>query len=205
MGLCSGLSFGVPSAFLGATSDIGTMGVVATVGGFIDWAQSHPWWVVGAFVVGAVLVCMLAGPAGPVPGGLLATLLYATLGGSLGVGMLYGASSLFNVRLGRPEGPPEQRMRLPISRVLIVYDPNTPTSLRVEMESEGGKEQEVWTPDSLLEEVCALASRTARDGRGERNLSLAFKGVPQPLQDTILEELRVHDVNVRIEEPVGKH
>jgi len=56
------------------------------LGNGLDWATSNPWYVVGIFAVLCIGAFLLAGPAGPLAGGWLATVGYASLAALLTAG-----------------------------------------------------------------------------------------------------------------------
>jgi len=182
-----------------------------SLGGILDngwnWATDNPWLalgiVVGAMVLGAAGMLLIAGSAGWLAGtGILINVMYggvgALVGGGLACAAIAGGASLGGG--GSSEtGPPE--MRGTISYLVVSLEDGNDT-LRAEVWFQGDRAPriETWSRYDMSQKVDGIVSEIAESRPEQRTLQIKFLNVPERIQEMVVEEFRLHEVMLAVEE-----
>jgi hypothetical protein len=161
-----------------------------------NWAMDNPW---GAalMIVGAVaVVFVIAGAAGISPGPWWAWLICGALGALLGSAGICVAGNLGG---GGSTGP-GPTARGAIDAIIVSFEGLE--SLRAEVKFRGDHKPriETWRRSDISTKVEDIVLDMKASRPGQLTLQIKFLNVPERLQDTVVEEFRLHEVMLGVEE-----
>ena len=159
-----------------------------------NWAMDNPVWAVLLIAVPVTIALVIALPGG----GLLAVLAAVSVGTLVG-----GGSILYFGNRGGGGGTEADLDTRGIVNALVVSPGNSGTdTLRVEVRFQGDHRPrpETWSRYDMSQKVEGIVSEL-RVSRPERlALQIKFLNVPERLQETVVEEFRLHEVMLTVQE-----
>lgn len=161
-----------------------------------NWAQSNPGWALAILAVVVVAFLVLAGPAGPLPGGPIAIVGY----GAASVLISYVLCCVAGTLGTGPGSDPGLGPKLPSPTVdLLIITQDGASELDVEKHYQGTVSRVIrrtWNRYNLETEVRMVCDNLPSDSRV---LTIEWVEVPHRLRETIVESFRANGVSVREE------
>ena len=160
----------------------------------VEWAQANPYWAALILVVAVVVIFPLAGPAGLLAGGLWANVGYAALAAALGFGACCMIGSLGEG--GRNRGGPVVPTDPGVKYIQVTQDASRRLSVEILKRNDEPPSKQEWNKDNFERKVENICQGMLRK---QPKVNVKFVKVSPQMRFKIVEEFRVHGVEVEVD------